>query len=634
MNRSKRKTILFLILLMVLCSLSGCRSKKQEYRTYSGSVSVRLGLGKEGMLTDTIPFPVTVLIEGDYAREGCWCVLTVPTNGDDYYAYREALTEEPVQRIQYIVPAAVGSAQLTVEVLDDQSRVIYSRTCTYRANQWYQDAILCGSMGSQTDTVAWPDTVTQDEAEIEIRTVALTEDNWYDREEGYLMLDFLTVDASFFRQLDAGVQEALLAWTEHGGCLVLEGKEGKSLLEELEPDMGEAQQIHAGGSVRLTCILFGRSSIWLAEEPLSQLVPRLTDEQKSDLLLSLVSGASGSYSESCESGKLYQEEALTDLIAEHKVSARTPNVWIYAILLGVYLVIGIPGIYLLVRRKNRTHWFRPLVCVLAVVFSGIIFIISGKTRYSEPFFHTLTILTDDTSQAAEQIYAGVQAPFNSSFQISISPEYDVKAMMNQAVWTDSTNSGNRRRTAEITCLEDQTALVLGNLTAFSPRYFQLSRSAGSPGSIYGSLKITENGLIGTVTNETEYELVSAVIVCEGQLALAEHWQPGETMDLAEQQKAGRVHLLTKEQFLDGAYENRGKWIGSLSDYYEYLLYISSEAVYVMAEIDYTPQFQAYTGYPVENDTLVVLPVKEESEEEHHAGNESGNISDQKEDNRG
>ena len=61
------------------------------------------------------------------------------------------------------------------------------------------------------------------------------------------------------------------------------------------------------------------------------------------------------------------------------LAKETPKVWIYVAILILYLVVGIPGIYLLMRKKKRIRWFRPLVCLLAACFSILIFIFLFET---------------------------------------------------------------------------------------------------------------------------------------------------------------------------------------------------------------------------------------------------------------
>ena len=92
-------TVLFFTIVLCLITAGGCKSASERmYRAYSGTVSVSLGLGREGILVEEHPFPVTVHVDGDYAKEGKTCVLTVPTNASDYYAYRKPLSEEVNRR--------------------------------------------------------------------------------------------------------------------------------------------------------------------------------------------------------------------------------------------------------------------------------------------------------------------------------------------------------------------------------------------------------------------------------------------------------------------------------------------------------------------------------------------------------
>ena len=113
------------------------------------------------------------------------CVLTVPTNASDYYVYRKPLSDENEQTISFIVPAAKYSSQITIELLDSDERVIYSRTCTYQAYDEWQNMLLAGHMGKQTDTVSWPEQIKRSDlgTAVSVRTVTLTEDNLYTEKE-------------------------------------------------------------------------------------------------------------------------------------------------------------------------------------------------------------------------------------------------------------------------------------------------------------------------------------------------------------------------------------------------------------------------------------------------------------------
>ena len=605
------------ISMFLILGLGGCQtSSRRTYRTYSGSVSVSLGLGKEGILVEESPFPVTVHVDGEYAKEGKWCVLTVPTNASDYYAYRKPLSTENSQTISFIVPAAKYSSQITLELLDSDEHVIYSRTSTYQAYDEWQNMILAGQLGTQTDTVSWPDEITRADlgTTITVRSVILTEDNLYSQKEGYNMLDFLAVDVSYFEGLDEAVQKAMLAWVKSGGTIVFQGSGGWSVLERLGVSgFGSSKNFNAGGTIKLLYRTLGNGKVWFLSGTLSQTAARLTDDRKMTLIKALSDGASGSYSEDYSSLNVYDKAPLVDRIKAHKSSAETPKVWQYVVILILYLAVGIPGIYFVVRRKKKIRWFRPLVCLLAIAFSILIFIAGTNTRYSRPFLQSLTVLSDENcakNTLTETIYTGIQAPFNSNYEVSLSPQYGINAIMDEYYWGSGTQNGavNAKRIASLSFYDDQTLLSMENLTAFSARYFELQKNITGIGTITGTVTRNTSGLLGTLVNNTKYELISAIVNVEDELALIEHWKAGETIDLEAEQKSGRVHMMTRDQFSDGAYRNRGQWIGQLSDYYEYFLYTKNSETAVMAQIEYTPTLQEYTDYPVENNTILRLSV--------------------------
>ena len=398
-------TVLFFTIVLCLITAGGCKNaSKRAYRAYSGTVSVSLGLGREGILVEEHPFPVTVHVDGDYAKEGKTCVLTVPTNASDYYAYRKPLSEESEQTISFIVPAAKYSSQITIELLDSDERVIYSRTCTYQAYDEWQNMLLAGHMGKQTDTVSWPEQIKRSDlgTAVSVRTVTLTEDNLYTEKEGYGMLDFLSVDVAYFEELSSDVKNALLDWVKEGGTIVFEGSGGWTALQKMNINgFGSSKTFSAGSNQKLLYRSLGDGSVWFLGKTLSQTVSRLTDERKSQFILILSKGASGSYSEDFSSLSGYENSSLLYRLRTHKSSAETPKVWIYVAILILYLVVGIPGIYLLMRKKKRIRWFRPLVCLLAACFSILIFIVGTSTRYSRPFIRSLTVLSDENSRENE-----------------------------------------------------------------------------------------------------------------------------------------------------------------------------------------------------------------------------------------
>ena len=127
----------------------------------------------------------------------------------------------------------------------------------------------------------------------------------------------------------------------------------------------QLQTFSAGSNQKLLYRSLGDGSVWFLGKTLSQTVSRLTDERKSQFILILSKGASGSYSEDFSSLSVYENSSLLYRLRTHKSSAETPKVWIYVAILILYLVVGIPGIYLLMRKKKGYAGFARLsVCLL------------------------------------------------------------------------------------------------------------------------------------------------------------------------------------------------------------------------------------------------------------------------------
>ena len=148
------------------------------------------------------------------------------------------------------------------------------------------------------------------------------------------MLDFLSVDVAYFEELSSDVKNALLDWVKEGGTIVFEGSGGWTALQKMNINgFGSSKTFSAGSNQKLLYRSLGDGSVWFLGKTLSQTVSRLTDERKSQFILILSKGASGSYSEDFSSLSVYENSSLLYRLRTHKSSAETPKVWIYVAIL-------------------------------------------------------------------------------------------------------------------------------------------------------------------------------------------------------------------------------------------------------------------------------------------------------------
>lgn len=610
MRRNKGLLVMLLVLLLALCG--GCRKKEFSYYAYTGNVTVNIGIGYEGIVQEGFPLPVMVHVEGEYASSGKWCVLSVPTNEADYYSYRVELDQTDHQDICYAIPVAQGSSQLVVELWDEQQNVIYSRTCTYRTQSDWQSMILSGRLDEQTDSISWPQSIATEERELVCKCIIFNGHSPFTEAQAYQMLDFLVTDSEMLSGLSGQAQQAMEEWIRQGGCLIVENSQSDVVLGDIQLSGLQQMDYPVNESIVLSRYFCENGMIWNLDQSLSQLFPRITDYQKEQLILSFARGSSGLYTADPDSNPIiHQEQQLTQILAAEQIVAQSPNVWAYLILLAVYLVIAIPVLYLLLLRKQQVGWFRPAVCVLALFFFGVIYLAGSRTRFSEPFLRCLTILQQEEGGFREELYVRAQAPFNTQYAIAASPAYQVRAVQDHLDWKQDNTGSSQKHTAELVRLEDQTQITLRNLVAFSSRYFRLEQHDLSLPQLQGSVKATlsgetdGSGMLTDMTNATELTLQSAVVVLGDLLYLVENWKPGETLDWTGENN--RIHPMSKRQFLEGGFKNRGDWKGRLSEYYSNLIQNQGEdSLYVMAEIAYEPNWQMEGGYQTVYDTILLL----------------------------
>ena len=80
-------------------------------------------------------------------------------------------------------------------------------------------------------------------------------------------------------------------------------------------------------------------------------------------------------------------------------------------------------------------------------------------------YSSLTVLSDENSREnenSETIYTSIQAPFNSSYEVSINPAYHVTSLMEEYYWGSGTQNGtvNAKRVVSFDFSKEQTLLSL------------------------------------------------------------------------------------------------------------------------------------------------------------------------------
>lgn len=238
-------------------------------------------------------------------------------------------------------------------------------------------------------------------------------------------------------------------------------------------------------------------------------------------------------------GYSYMDEALK--INENDV---LPNMKLYGCILGIYVIIAGPGMYLFFRRRKKRGYLWIAVPILSVAFSAIIYIVGTSTRIQRPYINYLSqiVLGNDKNAKAKDMSTlfSVTSISNNPFSISLRGECNITPKNTDAYYIDSKIKGDNVSDYEygVEYNENNTRLLMNRLSSFQGAEFLMKQRVRDTGTV--SINVSENDmrLIGTVTNTLGYALNNCMIYYQGNLLYIGDIEKGETIDVNKYAKSG------------------------------------------------------------------------------------------------
>ncbi len=280
-------------------------------------------------------------------------------------------------------------------------------------------------------------------------------------------------------------------------------------------------------------ILDARENVVYAESDTSVLV---TDFEETDL-----EGAIGIGPDDGSLNADYNTQAAR--IAAGSDSVARPRVWMIAVLLGIYVVVVGPVLYLILKRCKRREWLWAAIPVTAVVFVGILFVCTFGYRIRRPFIDTFTVVELGDDAQTQTVYAAVTCPQATTYAIALNSDYSnlhFAGDIGGDSWLDDLFTASSSRTTAYDMLLRQTddgqEMLIDNESIFNQTAFSVSRTVeDSDGMDFSyDLSTTTTGVTGSVTNNTGYDLKSLVVYFEDHYVRFDDVPAGETVTFGEQ----------------------------------------------------------------------------------------------------
>jgi len=221
------------------------------------------------------------------------------------------------------------------------------------------------------------------------------------------------------------------------------------------------------------------------------------------------------------------------------------------VLMGVYVVLAGPVLYLVLRRFKKSEWYWAGVPVLGLVFICGVFFLGRGARVVETRVYSLTAQQTESNRADTYFLAyhsGVE-----EWDMRLADSYDVAG----PGWSNYGwyNSGNTASDYYYVVNSDSQGLSIGikPQANFDSGFLYAGRKAESKGTFSGSgIKLSgiSGNVEGTVTNGTVCDLAYMAVWSGEDLMVFSDVKAGETLDLHQALQDGRCVYQNSSTYYD------------------------------------------------------------------------------------
>lgn len=566
--------------------------------------SIEVQYGYDSMVQENCSLPIH-LIFTNVTRDFSGSVfIAAPVEGSDYALFSSALSlkKGQEQTMEFCVPLSKNAALLRVSITDQSGTLVFEHDINIAPSE-LGTYITVAAIGedasiSYLDGRAFPAL-----DGYRLRTTWMNVEEFSDNYHELDMVDVLVMEEEIFERFSSMQMLALGKWLRQGGCLLLSGVSDSDTLltrhesagfpepetDELVTVFPEVEPVHfwrikyLSGSVSgIDADLFDREHI---------------DSRVCDNILDVILRATGA--------DVRQEQALHSTIGYNRYSwcrdvlfelnsyaSSRPVFGIYLIVLLVYIFVALPGLFLFLNKRDKMHYLRELMVVIALFFSAVIFVLGAQTRLTAPSLNYVRVLDYAGDAVNDDIYISVQIPYRQEISAGFDTGYLPIALAFENVHEEGNTAIYDHFRYQLRYNGNGTQLLMGDSIAVTPMYFLLSadQEREKKTGIYGQLSVASGAVGGLLQNTTGLRFKESVLVYGDQVA--ELGACAEHMELSEAVLHAASELSNEElkTFLTNLREPDNLWFVGI------------------CETEDTSFIQDDSGWDVSGVTIVVAPV--------------------------
>jgi hypothetical protein len=209
----------------------------------------------------------------------------------------------------------------------------------------------------------------------------------------------------------------------------------------------------------------------------------------------------------------YYMSGLTSQVPED----RTPPFLFMFIMIGAYIIIAGPAMYIFLKRKDKRDlgWLAvpavALLCLVIIYFAGF------KTRYRTAVFNTASMIHLDMENQKADITTGISVFNNKRGDLKLTYsdkdniEFDVTQSENRSYVVYEDGSEPEGRVVSKLVFSEPMNYMLYDVSMWEPKYLSAKKSEPFTDRIISSIQMDNGKFRAVISNNTKYDFMEAFI---------------------------------------------------------------------------------------------------------------------------
>lgn len=262
-------------------------------------------------------------------------------------------------------------------------------------------------------------------------------------------------------------------------------------------------------------------------------------------------------------------------LASYANNTKKPSVLLYAILLIVYVLLVGPILYFILKAMKKREKIWLAIPTVACMFTGIIYLTGFLYQVKTAMVNTCDIISLDGNTKRERVQMNIICPKARRYQIDFGGGYSgYYNDMYEYNYSMFGTPGEDTSSYMLKKKGDGMEIIIDSSKAFKENNLVAAKTSENDiGSIDFDLKCYTTGFEGTVTNNTNYDLINVVVNFENYLYQAGDLKKGEQVKIDKSKifqsmsygTFDNIYATTYKDYYTNAYLNKLCQIDSMME---------------------------------------------------------------------